>query len=63
MIYTMTVCFGVFLSICGQVRQYDYPNLAECEKAKSSLSAKAIGDGYAICHPKHQLKEKNDGTR
>ena len=39
----------MFLSICGNIRTFDYPTQAECEKARDAISKKAIGDGYAIC--------------
>ena len=49
MTYTLTLCLGMFLSICGNIRTFDYPTQAECEKARDAISKKAIGDGYAIC--------------
>jgi hypothetical protein len=52
MAYTLTLCIGMFLGLCGSVRTYDYPSLQECEKAKAGVPEKAIGDGYAICAPK-----------
>jgi hypothetical protein len=41
----------MFMSLCGSIKTFDYPTLAECEKARDAVSKKAIGDGYAICAP------------
>jgi len=49
MTYTLTLCLGMFLGLCGQYQLYHHPTLAECEAAKAGISQKAIGDGYAIC--------------
>lgn len=57
MIYTLTLCLGMFLSRCGQVRTYDFLTLAECEAAKASISKEAIGSGYAICALKTKPQE------
>ena len=54
MTYTLTICLGMFLSLCGNIKTFDYPTQAECEKARDALSKKAIGDGYAICAPKQK---------
>ena len=59
MTYTLTLCLGMFLGICGGFKTFDYPTQADCEKARETVSKKAIGDGYAICVPK-QSKVKND---
>ena len=52
MSYTLTLCLGMFLGLCGQIRTHDFPTFAECEAAKAGISQKAIGGGYAICAPK-----------
>ena len=51
MTHTLTLCLGMFMSLCGSIKTFDYPTLAECEKARDAVSKKAIGDGYAICAP------------
>lgn len=62
MSYTLTLCLGMFLGICGQTRTYDYPTRAECEAAKASIPQKSIGGGYAICAPKTPPREgKSNG--
>ena len=61
--YTLTLCLGMFLSICGQVRTYDYPSLAECEAAKAGIPQKTIGGGYAVCAPKTQPQEGKSHDR
>ncbi len=49
---TLTLCLGVFMFMCGQIREYDYPTPEACERAKQAMPTKVIGDGYAICAPK-----------
>lgn len=56
--YTLTLCIGIFLGLCGQVRTYDYPTLAECEAARKGISARTLGDGYSICALKYNPKEE-----
>lgn len=56
--YTLTLCIGMFLSLCGQFRTYEYPSLEECERARASIPSKTIGDGYAICAPTKQEPSK-----
>jgi hypothetical protein len=58
MTYTLTLCLGMWLSLCGQIREYEYQSAAECEKARSAVSPKAIGDGYAICAPTKPKEKK-----
>lgn len=52
MIYELVLCASMFLGICGQSARYDYPSFEQCEQARKSIPAKAIGPGYAICKPK-----------
>lgn len=54
--YTLTLCLGMFLAICGQIRNFEYPTLQECERARDAVPAKVIGDGYAICAPTNKEK-------
>ncbi len=54
MIYTLSLCLGMFLGTCGAFRTFDYPTAAECEAARKNVSVKSIGDGYAICAPKKE---------
>ena len=56
MTYTLTLCLGMFMSMCGSIKTFDYPTQAECEKARDAISKKAIGDGYVICAPKQKEK-------
>lgn len=51
MTYVLTLCLGMALGTCWQIRYVDYPNLQECERARDAFPQKAIGDGYAICSP------------
>lgn len=56
MTYTLTICLGMWLSICGNVVTIDYPSKSECEEARRTVPEKSIGNGYAICAPKGSLK-------
>jgi hypothetical protein len=49
---TLTLCLGMWLSICGQIQTYDYSTPEACERARKAIPALALGHGYAICHPK-----------
>jgi hypothetical protein len=51
MTYTLTVCYGMFLAICGQVRTFDFPDTASCERERTE-QLKRVGAGYAVCAPK-----------
>jgi len=54
MIYTLTICVGIFLGICGQVRQADYPRYEACAKERDIIAKQNIT--YAICTPRDSLK-------
>lgn len=58
MTYTLTLCLGMFLGICGSAREFDFPDAASCESARSKVSQKAVGDGYAVCAPKAKKEPK-----
>lgn len=45
---TLTLCIGMFLSICGSVRTFDFPDMASCN-AERQVQLKAVGNGYAAC--------------
>lgn len=51
MTYTLTLCLGMFLKICGSYKEYEYPTKQECLEARTQVSIKTIGDGYAVCAP------------
>jgi hypothetical protein len=51
---TLTLCLGMFLAICGQVREFDYQTAEACEQARKAMPASVIGRGYAICAPKKE---------
>lgn len=48
--WTLKLCIGLFLGICGQYQEMDFLDQKTCEYAKSQMNP-AIGDGYAICVP------------
>ncbi len=57
MTYTLTLCLGMWMGLCNQIRTYDFPTLAECNQGRQGITAQAIGNGYAICAPKPQEKK------
>ena len=56
MTYTLTLCIGIWLGLCGQYRTFDYSTLQECEKARDVFAAQPTGKSYAICAPKKKEK-------
>jgi len=54
---TLSLCIGMFLALCGTYREFDFPDRESCERERAALIAK-VGDGYAICAPKKELKKK-----
>ena len=61
MIYTLTICYGVFLAMCGQIRTYDFPDVASCERERAAQE-KYIDNGHAVCAPKVIKKEEQEGA-
>lgn len=55
--YTLFMCLGMFLGICGNVRQFDFNTIEQCEEQRKQVPKESIGKGYVICIPKQ--KEKN----
>ena len=51
MTYTLTICFGMWMGLCGHIRTFEYPSLEDCDRARMTVPASAIGKGYAICAP------------
>lgn len=56
MTYTLTLCLGMWLGICGNIKTFEFPSADECEKARKHVSAESIGKGYAICAPKAEVR-------
>lgn len=56
MAYTLIICAGMFLGLCGHVRKVDYPSADECNKVRVTIPAGTIGKGYVICVPKESDK-------
>jgi hypothetical protein len=50
-IWTLTLCIGMFLGTCGSVRTFDFPDRDSCERERAA-QLKAVGGGYAVCAPK-----------
>lgn len=57
MVYTLTLCIGMFLSVCGSVRTFDFPDRDSCERERAA-QLRVVGGGYAICAPKNQPKKE-----
>lgn len=53
MIYTLKMCIGMFLGMCGSISNVDFPSKQECLEAREQVvNSQALGKGYAICIPK-----------
>jgi hypothetical protein len=57
MTYTLTLCIGMFMSICGQLREADFPSYEVCDRERQAQVKRGIGSGYAVCAPKGALKQ------
>lgn len=55
MTYTLTICFGVFMAICGQQRKIDFPDWHSCDRERQA-QVRHVGNGWAICHPKGAMR-------
>lgn len=51
MTYTLSLCIGMFLAICGSERSFDFPDRESCERERVQ-QLKIVGGGWAICAPK-----------
>ncbi len=51
MIYTLTLCFGMWGGMCHQIRHIDYPTAEACEKQRDK-QLPSVRNGYALCAPK-----------
>ena len=49
--YTLTLCIGITLGVCGQIRNFDFPSYEECDKERIK-QIPYVRDGYAVCSPK-----------
>lgn len=56
--YTLTLCIGIFLGVCGQAREFDYQDEAACQRARVQ-QLQMVGGGYAVCAPKALGKNKS----
>lgn len=45
---TLTLCIGMFLGGCVQIRTFDFPDYATCDKERQ-VQLKHVGNGYAVC--------------
>jgi hypothetical protein len=57
MTYTLTLCIGMFMSICGQVRTAEFPDYESCNRERREQVAR-VGTGYATCTPNGTLRGK-----
>jgi len=51
MTWTLTLCIGVFLGICGSRQHYDYPTEAACLTALKIAEARPAV-AFGVCAPK-----------
>jgi hypothetical protein len=49
--WTLTLCIGMFMAICGSVRTFDFPDRESCERERAA-QLKIVAGGYAVCAPK-----------
>jgi len=53
MIYTLSLCLGMFLGLCGEAREFDYPTYEACAKERDvQLAIKNNNIKRATCSPK-----------
>jgi hypothetical protein len=48
--WTLTLCVGMFMGICGQLREASFPDRESCERERA-YQAQRVGTGYAVCAP------------
>lgn len=48
-LYTLTLCFGTWMSICGMTAVQDFPDRDSCERERVRLER---AGGYAMCAPR-----------
>lgn len=51
MTYTLVLCWGMFLSICGSVREYEFPSAEACDRERVVQMAAPTKPYYAVCRP------------
>lgn len=56
--WTLTLCLGMFLGMCGSINKHDFKTKEECQEARNHAE-KGVGGGYAICAPKDWRKNDN----
>lgn len=52
MTYTLVICYGVFLGICGQIQTIDFPSYEACNTERAAVLAQPTKPYYALCRPK-----------
>lgn len=52
--WTLTVCAGMWIGICGQINTHVFPDKETCYEARDHIST-TIEDGWAVCVPIKQL--------
>lgn len=57
MTYTLTLCIGLFLGLCGQTREVDFPSYEACDRERQQQLPR-VGKGYAICAPKGAVRRQ-----
>ncbi len=55
MTWILSVCFGMSLGLCNQMRDYEYKTQEDCYKARESILSQ-LGGGHAVCAPRKETK-------
>lgn len=48
--WTLTLCVGIYLGLCGQLREVNFPDRESCERERTQ-QIQAVRGGYAVCAP------------
>ena len=51
MTWTLTLCIGIFLGVCGSRQVYDYSSQEDCYRAQKEAQARP-NIAFAVCAPK-----------
>lgn len=54
--YTLILCYGIFLGGCMQIRQLEFPSYEACDRERKTVQAdatkfKTLQLTYALCRP------------
>ena len=52
--YTLTICFSMWIGLCGSIVRADFPDLASCDAERKIQIATSKNMTYAICSYKKE---------